>query len=174
MAGPGPYPFEGSGADPSEGAVRKHLDTLLEEALSHQELEGRPGAAPRVEHAVDLPLGQHPGPVPARGRPVREPRQPAELEGELRPLLDGPREVLRSDGGGEAGLAQGGGERAERVPVERLGRDPPPAVVEVACGRRAAELRSEAPEDVEELLPRREPARDEPRRPLRRVPGAEV
>ncbi len=45
-----------------------------------QELEGRPGAAPGVEHAVDLPLGQHADRLDLRAsRPVGELRQAPEL-----------------------------------------------------------------------------------------------
>src|SRR5439155_4976635 len=77
-----------------EPAVRGDPDTLLVQPLADQELEGRPGAPPGVEHAVDLPFSQERVVLLARLRPVGELRQPSELSRKLRPLLDGPLEAL--------------------------------------------------------------------------------
>src|SRR5207245_5554785 len=110
------------------------------EALPDDELEGRPGAALRVEHPVDLPLGEQALVLPARLRPVGELRQAAELPGEPDALLERPLQPLLSHGDVEAGLTERRRERAERVPVERFRRHRAPARVEVLRGRYAAEL----------------------------------
>src|SRR4051812_38444501 len=122
----------------AHAAVGRNRDALLEQALPHEVLEGCPGAPAGLEEPVDLPLGQH----RRAGRrtrlgPVRELRQAPEAPGELGALLDRPLEALLPHRHLEAGLPERLRQRAERVPVERLRRDPPAALVEVAGGRRA-------------------------------------
>jgi hypothetical protein len=60
------------------------------------------------------------------------------------------------------------------VPVERLRRHPAAACLDVLGRRHAADLLAERAQLVEQLLPRREPPRDEPGLTLRGVPRAEV
>ena len=93
---------------------------------------------------VDLPLGQHLRRARVRRRPSRRTSAAGRARrATLRPLLERALELLLPHRDVEAGLAQRGAERAERVPVERLRRDPAAPLVEVACGRRAAELLAE-------------------------------
>jgi len=75
-----------------------------------EELERRPGAPARVEHAIDLPLGEERVILLARLGPVGELRQAAELARELRPLLDGTLEPLLAERDVEPGFAQRVGE----------------------------------------------------------------
>src|SRR6185369_16191393 len=95
-------------------AVRRDLDALRRELLAHEELERRPGAPPRLEHAVDLPLGEHARIRAARLRPVGELRQAATADREVDALLDRTRQPFLSYGHVEARLAQRVRERAER------------------------------------------------------------
>ena len=60
------------------------------------------------------------------------------------------------------------------MPVERLGREPPLVLVDVARGRRAPELVPQLPQQPEQLVPGGEPPRNEPGCALGDVPGAEV
>src|SRR5436309_90244 len=92
--------------------------------LAHEELERRPGTAARVEHAVDLPLREERVVQLARLGPVGELREPPELPGERDALLDCPLQPLLPHRHVEARLTERVRERAERVPVERLGREP--------------------------------------------------
>ena len=124
---------------------------------------------------VDLPLGQQL--ERPRGAPSAQsanfgsrPSSPRERGA----LVDRPLEPLLAHRDVEAGLAQRGRERAERVPVERLRRHAAAPLVDVARGRRPAELLAEPAQRVEQLLARREPARHEPGGALGRVPRAEV
>jgi O-acetyl-ADP-ribose deacetylase (regulator of RNase III) len=61
---------------PSRASRRATCHPALAQALADQELERRPRAAARVEHPVDLPLGQQRRRPLARPRPVGELRQP--------------------------------------------------------------------------------------------------
>src|SRR4029077_11244906 len=74
----------------------------------------------------------------------------------------------------EAGFAQRLGQRAERVPVERLRRHRAAAGGEGLRGWGAAEVLPQVAQQPDELLTRREAARDEPGLALRRVPAPEV
>src|SRR3954454_1937937 len=107
-------PPERRGARPlllgREGAVGRHLDALGRELLAHEELERRPGTAPRLEHAVDLPLGEHARIRAARLGPVGELGQAAAAHRQEDALLDGAREALLTDWHVEARLAQSGRE----------------------------------------------------------------
>ena len=87
-------------------ARRSRPDALLVEALADEELERRPRAAARVEHPVDLPLGQERVVAPARLGPVGELRQPPEPSRERRALLDRALEPLLPHRDVEARLAQ--------------------------------------------------------------------
>ena len=129
---------------PAAGRPSPTRDALLVEPLAHEELERRPRAAARVEHPVDLPLGQQ------RRRPsLRASAQSANFgsrpsaRASCDALLDGALEPLLPHRHVEAGLAQRVRERAERVPVERLRRQPALVLVDVARGRRPAELLAE-------------------------------
>src|SRR5262249_28426908 len=119
---------------PSVGA---DADAALVEALADEELERRPRPALRVEHPVDLPLGQHRLVGLSCLGPVGELRQVPELAGEVGTLVDRALEPLLAERDVEAGLAEGVRERAEGVPVERLGRHAALVLVDVARGRRA-------------------------------------
>src|SRR6476469_6139917 len=88
-----------------EAPVRPYRDALLAEPLADEELERRPGTTPRVEHAVDLPLGEERVVLLARLGPVGERRQAAELPGKLRALLDGALEPLLAERDVEPGFA---------------------------------------------------------------------
>src|SRR5439155_1252947 len=115
-----------------------------------------------------------PAPGRARLRPVRELRQSPEPARKLDALLDGALEPLLPHRQVEAGFAEGVRERAEGVPVERLRGHRALACVDVLRGRHAPELLAELTQQANELLARREPARDEAGAPLRRVPAPEV
>src|SRR3954465_1284210 len=60
------------------------------------------------------------------------------------------------------------------MPVERLRRHRAPAGIEVLRGRHAAEVLPQVAQQPDELLTRREAARDQPGLALRRVPAPEV
>ena len=150
-----------AGADRPVGADR---DPVLDEPLADQELEGRPGAATRLEHPVDLPLGQHRLVGAPRGLPVAELRQAAERLCELTALRDRPLESLLPHRHVEAGLPEGRRQRTERVPVERRRRHRPAALLDVVGGRRPAELVAQPPQLPGELLAGGEPARHQPGR----------
>src|SRR4029450_6392136 len=100
------------------------------------------------------------------GCPVRELRQPAQLLRELHRLLERALEALLPHRHVEPGLAQRVRERAEGVPVEGLRGQSAPSLVDIACGRYAAQLLAELLQEGEELLARREPSRHEAGRPL--------
>ena len=74
----------------------------------------------------------------------------------------------------EPGLAERVPERAERVRIQRGGRERTPARSEVTRGRCSPELFAEPSELLEKLVAREEPPREEPRGTLCRVPRAEV
>ena len=74
----------------------------------------------------------------------------------------------------EPGLAERVPERAERVRVQRGGRERTPAGSEVTRGRCCPKLFAEPSELLEKLVAREEPPREEPRGTLCRVPRAEV
>src|SRR4029450_4837748 len=103
-----------------DSAVAAYCRSCGEQALADEELEGRPGAFPALEHAVDLPFGQHRLVGLARLGPVGELRQPPEVSRELHPLLQSALELLLPHRHVESRLAQRVRERAEGVPVERL------------------------------------------------------
>src|SRR5438105_3729984 len=145
-----------------DAPVACDVDALLGEPFPHEELERRPGAAPCIEHPVDLPLREEAVVGLARLGPVGELRQPPQAQRQLGALLDRALEPFLPHRHVEAGLAQRARERAERVPVQRLGRHLPAALVEVARARDAAELLAELAQELQQLLARREPARDEP------------
>ena len=94
--------------------------------------------------------------------------------GERGALFECALEALLADRDVEAGLAERARERPEGVPVERLRRQPALVLVDVARGRRPAELLPQLAQQAEQLLPRGEPPRHEARRPLGGVPRAEV
>src|SRR5205085_9264024 len=133
-------------------SIWSDLRALLQQALAHEELERRPGAAARLEHAVDLPFRQERRVGAARVRPVAELRQPSEAARKLGALGERPLEPLLPHRHVEARLAERARKRAEGVPVERLRRKRPAPLVEVACRRRPAELGSESPQLLDELL----------------------
>ena len=107
---------------PPRASRRRDRDALVEQPLAHEELERRPGAAPRLEQPVDLPLGQQRLVREPRLAPVAELRQPSERPRQDRALLDRALETLLGERDVEAGLAQRRRQRPERVPVERLRR----------------------------------------------------
>ena len=144
-------------------AVGARRRALLDEPLADEELERRPRAPARVEHAVDLPLGEERG---VRSR--RASAQSANFGSRpSRRASATPCSTARSSrssptGDVEAGLAQRVRERAERVPVERLRRHRPRrASRSRAVGGRPSSSPSCA-SSADELLARREAARDEP------------
>src|SRR4029453_10503586 len=100
--------------------------------------------------------------------------QMAQLGGELAALIDRAFEPLLPHRNVEAGLSQRIRERAEGVPVERLRGHRAAMVVEVPCARGVAELLPQLAQQAEQLLPRRDPARDESGGSLCGVPAAEV
>jgi hypothetical protein len=106
-------------------------------------LKARPGASLRPEEAVDLPLGQECAVPPARLGPVDKPGQPPQPARHTHSLLDGTLETLFAERHIEARFTKRIGERAERVPVEGLGRHRLATRTEVAVGRHAAELVAE-------------------------------
>ena len=65
--------------------VARDADAAVLEQLADEELERRPRAAARVEHPVDLPLGQERVVLLPRLGPVGELREAPELAGELAP-----------------------------------------------------------------------------------------
>src|SRR5205807_3614097 len=75
-------------------AVRADAHALLVEPLADEELERRPGAPARVEHAIDLPFGEQRVVLLARLGPVRELRQAAERPRQRDALLDRALETL--------------------------------------------------------------------------------
>jgi asparagine synthetase B (glutamine-hydrolysing) len=75
-------------------SVARDVATLLREPPADEELERRPGAATRLEHAIDLPLGEERVVLPPRLAPVRELRQPPEPLGQRHALIDRPLEPL--------------------------------------------------------------------------------
>src|SRR5262245_20609933 len=158
----------------SQGAVRPHLDTVLAQLLSNEELERRPGAPRHVDQAVHLPLGQELWIRAPRVRPVRHLRQPAQLACQHGPLLHGAIETLLADGNVEARLAQRVRERAEGVRVRRCRRHRAAPVGEIARARRPAELLPQRTELLEQVVAGQEPPWVQAGSALRRVPGAEV
>ena len=152
-----------------------HVDALVDEPLADEELERRPGAAPRVEHAVDLPLGQHAGVRAARLGPVGELRQPPEPARQRNALVDRALQPLLPH-------------RRRRIPPRAAhssaSRTCASRATSTACGRgarrgRARSASGRAPRrasrsSAEQLLARREAARHEPGGALGRVPRAEV
>src|SRR6266542_2964708 len=134
---------EGYSLRSAEPAVARDVDPIGEQALADEVLERRPGAALRIEHPVHLPLGEEGVVALPRLRPVRELGQALQPARELGALLDGALDALLPHGDVEHGLAQRVRERAERVPVQRLGRDGPLPGVEVTGSRRPAELFAE-------------------------------
>src|SRR6185312_17106966 len=111
---------------------------------------------------VDLPFGQERLVLLPRRCPVRELREPLQPPCEPNSLLDGTVEPFLAERHVEAGFAQRLGQRAERVPVERLRRHRAAAGVEVLRGWDAAEVLPQVAQQPDELLTRREAARDEP------------
>src|SRR5688500_7685421 len=95
----------------------------------------------------------------ARLGPVGELRQALDLPSQPHALLDRALQPLLADRDVVARLAESGGQRAERVPVEGLRRQAASALLEVAGGRRPSELDAEVAQHLEELLSRREAAR---------------
>ena len=162
---------------PSASAPRRsrrpRRRTLVTQPLADEELERRPGRRD-VEHPVDLPLAEQAVVLLPCALPVVHLRQASEPERQLGALLDGALEPLLPDRHVEARLAQRVRERAERVPDQRLRRHRPAPLVEVAGGRRPAELLAQLAQQPQQLLPRHEAPRHEPGRALGRVPGAEV
>jgi hypothetical protein len=127
-----------------------------------------------VEHAVHLPFREQRRIRAPRFGPVGHLRQPPEADGKHCSLRDGPLEPFLALEHLEPGLAQRVTEGAERVRVERGRRKRASPGREIACGRCAAELRSQRPELREELLARQEPPREEAGSALGRIPGPEV
>ena len=115
-----------------------------QEPLAHEVLERRPGAARDIEQSVDLPLGQKRRIRASRLRPVGHLRQTSQGEREGRALRDCPLETLFALEHLEPGLAERVAERAERVRIQRGGRERAPARGEVTRGRRSPELVAEA------------------------------
>ena len=121
----------------TEPSRRDPRDALLAEPLADEELERRPRAAARVEHAVDLPLGQQRRVVLAAPRPSRRTSAagraaaPAPRPARPRARAAPPPPARRS-----RPRVSAFGQRAERVPVERLRRHPAPVRVDVLRGRR--------------------------------------
>src|SRR5204863_8223961 len=109
--------------------------------------------------------------LPPGRRPVGELRQALQPARELHALLDRALEPLLADRHVEPGLAQRLRERAEGVPVERLGRHRAATVVEVLRRRRSAELLPQLAQQADELLARREAAWHEPGLALGGVPA---
>src|SRR5262249_21012993 len=133
----------------------------------------RPGAAPCVKNPVDLPLGEEAGVCAPRVGPVREFGQTTQPDSQLGPLVDRPLEALLTDRHVEAGLAERVRQRAERVPVQGLRRHEAAVRVDVLPAGDSPELLPQLAQAPEELLLRRETARNEPGGALGPVPGAE-
>ena len=127
---------------------------VLEQALADQELERRPRAAPRLEHA-GRPATRSASTASSRRAVCQSPNfgsRPS-APGERAALLDRALEPLLPHRHVEPGLAQRGRERAEGVPVERRRRHRAAPLLDVVRGRRAPELGSELAQLVDELLP---------------------
>ena len=146
------------------------------EPLPDEELERRPRAAPRVEHPVDLPLGQE-----RRSSWRRASAQSANFgsrpsrSASATPCVDRPLEPLLPHRHVEAGLAERVRERAERVPVERLRRQRAPCARR--CRARSAAGRAPSPSVRSRPSSSSRVAKRRGTRPggaLRGVPGAEV
>jgi len=128
----------------------------------------------RLEHPVDLPLAHQVRVLAAGPLPVRELREPSELERDVDALLDRPLEPLLPHRHVEARLSERVLERAEHVPVERLRRHRVAVLVEVLRGRRPSELVPQLAEKADQVGRLREAARNEARLALRLVPASEV
>src|SRR5205085_614879 len=107
-------------------------------------------------------------------RPVGELRQPAELLRKANRLLERAFETLLPHRHVEAGLAERIRERAEGVPVERLGRQLAAVLVDVTGRGHTTELLPELLEQRQQLLAGRKAPRYEPGLALRAIPAAEV
>src|SRR5438477_31752 len=92
--------------EPGTLFAARDVSPLLRESPANEELERRPSAAARVEHAVDLPFREERLVLAAGLRPVRELRQPSEPLCERDPLVDRPLEPLLPHRHVEPGLAQ--------------------------------------------------------------------
>ena len=153
----------------------RHLDALLAQALADEVLERGPRAARDVEQPVDLPLGQERGVGAARLRPVGHLRQAAERRRRApRPARSRARDAPRP-------AAPRTRPRAARCRASRTCARRATPTGRATGARRRDRARSasdraprRAPELLEELVARQEPAREEPGRALGRVPRAEV
>src|SRR5262249_14353235 len=134
-----PPPFGGTLLSGRDRSVGRDLDAALDKTLANQILEGRPGPAARLEHAVHLPLGQETGIAPPSLRPVCKPGQTAEPTGHLDALLDGQLESFFADRDFESGPSKRLRQRSEGVPVKRLRRYEAAVIVDVLRRRYATE-----------------------------------
>ena len=116
------------------------VDALLQQALADEILERGPRTGLHVDHAVNLPLGQQRRVSGAGGLPVGHLRKTSKLAGQRRAVRNGALEPLLADRHVEARLTERRRQRAERVPDQRLRRDPAPARLDVPDRRRPADL----------------------------------
>ena len=154
--------------------VRADRDSVLDESLADQELEASPrrrdsprtSGRPATRSASSRRRGVRPASrrTSAGGRATVR----ADSPGRSRARAAPPPPARRSR------LAQRRRQRPERVPVERRRRHRPATLLDVLARSASARARLRAGAAARELLARGEPARHQPRRPLRRVPGAEV
>ena len=148
--------------------------SLLAQALADEVLKRRPRAPLDVEQPIDLPLGKQRRLGAAGLAPVGHLRQPAELASERCALLDGALEPLLSQGTSKPASRSAFAsepkvcQRATSTASDRR------RSLEVACRRGPPELGAEPAQLLEQLVAREEAAREEARRALGRVPGAEV